>query len=344
MPVKITGDREAALRYQSGWTFVVGGAWILALLVLSIVLLHVVTGPHAMLVQTCALLVLAVAGFYWIALRRVHDLRPLSAIGFVRRPGVGRELGLGLAVGWAIAIALVLPALLTRNLHTLLSVDGIHAGQTLYSLLLVLVMAVTTQVIASGLVFRSLVRATSPGRAVLSVALVTGISQFLQPGRDSVEALFCAVASTLFALAALRTRAIWLGVGLQAGWGVALTLIFGVGSFYWPPAGGLVTSYITGMRGLTGSNDGPEASWWALAVVGLAALALWRVTREYAWHYTFDPIEGAAYAVTVAAPAEHTRMEEQAARKEATLVQIQPGTPGPTPGFAPANPPRLHGD
>lgn len=334
--MKIAGDREVSLRYQAGWTFVVSGAWVLALLVLSILLLHVIAGPHAALVQTFALLLLAVAGFYWIALRRVSDLRPLSAIGFVRRPGVGREIGVGLAVGWAIAIALVLPALMTRNLHTLLSVDGKHAGQTLYSLLLVVATAVTTQVIASGLVFRSLVRATSPGRAVLSVALVTGISQYLQPGRDSVEALFCAVASTMFALAALRTRAIWLGIGLQVGWGIALTLVFGVGSFYWPTSGGLVTSYITGMRGLTGSNDGPEASWWALAVVGLAAAVLWRVTREYAWHYTFDPIEGAAYAVTVAPPAEHTRMEGQAARKEATLVQIQAGnsssgTPPPPP-------------
>lgn len=328
--MKTAGDREAAARYQAGWTFVVGGAWILALLVLSIVLVHVVAGPHAALVQTGALLVLAGTGFYWIALRRVRDLRPLSAIGFVRRPGVGREVAIGLAVGWAIAVALVLPALLTRNLHTLLSFDGIHAGQTLYSLLLILVTAVTTQVIASGLVFRSLVRATSPGRAVLSVALVTGISQIFQPGRDSTEALFYAVASTLFALAALRTRAIWLGIGLQAGWGAVLTLVFGVGSFYWPPAGGLVTSYVTGMRALTGSNDGPEASVWALLVMGFAAATLWRVTREYAWHYTFDPIEGAGYAVVVAPPAEHTRMAEQATLKAPTLVQIQASEPRPT--------------
>lgn len=222
-------DKQTAVRYQACWTVVLSGAWILALLVFSIVLVHIVAGPHAALVQSFALLVLAGAGFYWIALRRVHDLRPLSAMGLVRRPSQGREFSLGLAVGWAVALVLVLPALLTRNLHTLLSFDLIHAGQTLYSLVLVVVIAVTTQLIASGLIFGSLVRASSAGRAVLIVALVSGVSQFLQPGRDSTEAFFYAVASTLFSLAALRTRAIWLGMGLQIGWGVVLTLIFGVG-------------------------------------------------------------------------------------------------------------------
>ena len=318
--------RDAATRYRAGWTFVVAASWILALLVISIVLLHVVAGPNGMLLRALVLLGLSLGGFYWIALRRVPELRPMSAIGFVQRPSQGREFRLGLAIGWAIAVALVLPALFTGNLHTLLSFDTIHAGQTLYSLLLLLVISITTQLIASGLVFRSLVRATSPGRSILAVALITGVSQFFLPGADSVRLFFYVVASTLFSLAAVRTRALWLGIGLQFGWGAALTLVFGVGSFYWPQAVGLVTSYVTGMRWMTGSNDGPEASLWALLVVAAAAVALWRVTRDYAWHYTFDPVEGAAYAMVVAPPAEHTRMEEAAAKQAAALVQIQ--TPG----------------
>ncbi len=334
-------DKEAVVRYRAGWTFVLSACWVLALLVLSIVMVHVVTGPRAALVQAAALLLLSFTGFYWIAHRRVPELRPLSAIGFTRRPSQGRELLLGVAIGWAIALALVLPALLTRNLHTLLSFDTIHAGQTLYALLLLVVVSTVSQLISSGLVFRSLVRATSAGRAVLSIALITGTSQFFQPGHDANEALFYALASTVFAVAALRTRAIWLGIGLQVGWGVALTLVFGVGSFYWPPAGGLVTSYVTGMRWLTGSNDGPEASYWAIAVVALAVLAVWRITREYAWHYTFDPIEGAAHVMSVAPPAEHTRMEEEAARKAAVLVQIQSPANGASPVSAPPSNPVL---
>ncbi len=307
---------------RAAGTFVLSAAWVVALLLVSIVLIHIAPGPHAPVAQASIRLVLSFAGLYWIALRRVPNLRPLSAIGFVRRPSQWRELGLGLALGWAIAAALVLPILLTRNLHTLLAFDAAHLAQTVESLLLQILLAIGIPLVFSGLVFHSLARATSPVIAAFSVALVSAALVLFSPGHDGGMASFAAIASLLFSAAALRTRALWLPIGLQAGWGIALAVFFGVGSFYWPAASGIVTSYVTGPRILTGSVWGPEASLWGTLVVLAGLVAVFRLTRNYAWHYTHDPIVPAGYPMDVAPPAEHTRLEAQAA----PLVQIL-GTP-----------------
>ena len=60
----------------------------------------------------------------------------------------------------------------------------------------------------------------------------------------------------------------------------------------------------------------------AVIVLVLAIVVLVRVTRDYAWHYTYQPIVGAAYAVEVAPPAEHMA-EERKAAVAVPLVQIQ---------------------
>ena len=325
----IESTTDEAVERRAAGTFVLCAAWLLALLFVAIVLLHMAPGEHAPVLRAGLQLALTLAGFYWIAVRRVRDMRALSAVGFVQRPSMWRELGLGVALGWAVAIALVLPALLSRNLHTLVAFDGNHAAQSVESILLEVLLAVLTPAIFQGFAFRSLVRATSGTLAVLSVALVSGALVLYTPGHDAGMALFAAVASVIGSVTALRTRATWMATGVLAGWGLALNVVFGVGSFYWPATSGVVTSYVTGPRSLTGSVFGPEASLWGLLVAVVAMGAAVRLTREYAWHYNHDPIVAAGYAMDVAPPQEHTRMEE-AARQVTPLVQIQSaGTPQP---------------
>lgn len=266
-------------------------------------------------------ILLMLAGFLAIARVRVPELRAWSAVGLVRRPTVGQELSLGAVAGWAIGVVLVLPGVLLLRMHTEITWDGFHVGATAGSALILLLIVLVRQLALCGLPFRSLSRATSPLFASVAFSGVAALLTIYSVHGDTGQALVAAMAQMVFCLAAARTRAIWLGGALQLVWGFAITILFGLPSFLWPPAMGLVRSRIYGPRWLVGGFAGPEAALWAGVVLLAALIAVWRLTREYAWHYTFDPIVGGGYPMDVPPPAEHTRMQE-AAERTAPLVQI----------------------
>jgi hypothetical protein len=58
-------------------------------------------------------------------------------------------------------------------------------------------------------------------------------------------------------------------------------------------------------------------------VVGTVVLV--RLTRDYAWHYTYAPAVSGGYPMDAPPPAAHTAMEQQA--RPASLIQILPTTP-----------------
>lgn len=282
-------------------------------------------------------LLVLLAGFLLIARLRVPELRPFSAVGLVERPSASREVALGTAVGWAVGVALVLPGLILVRMHSALVLDGFHLGAAIASTLGLLLFVLIRQLLLCGLPFRSLAQATSPLFATVALAGLAALLTVATVHGDVAEVLFTAMAQLVFGMAAARTRAIWLGGALQFFWGFTVTLLFGLPSFLWPPAIGIVQSSMFGPRWLTGNIFGPEAALWAGVVVLAALIAVWRLTRDYAWHYTFDPIVGAGYSMHVPPPAEHALME-QAAATSATLVQI-----GGIPPTSAAPPSRMGG-
>ena len=314
---------------QAAMTFAASAAWIVFAILLSRIVAALVPQSVSGLFYWLFLSGLFFAGFMLLARVSVPDLRPLSAVGFVRRPTAGREFALGTAIGWALAIALLLPALFTGNLSATISFSGGGIGIWLVSLLTLLFHAAALQLVLAGLPFRMLMRASGPGWAAAAVVVMAGLLTSFSHGGDGSSMLFAALAAALCCAGFLRTHAGWLSLGLYAAWTAILAFLFGQGSPYLPAVSSPVQGSILGTQWLTGAPFGPEAS--GLAPLFLLA-ALWllvRTTRDYAWHYTFQPIEGAGYPMDVAPPAEHTRME-QAAAAQPPLVQIQ-SVPGPVP-------------
>ncbi|MFN2975829.1 hypothetical protein [Terriglobus aquaticus] len=331
-----TGNNTAG---RAAVTFLLCAIYFSGTMALTGVLTHIVDvlrpGGSGPLLGPLLNLVLLVAGLLAIARMRVPELRPLSALGLVRRPSATREAGLGAAVGWAIAVALVLPGVLLLRMRSSLSLDGFHLGAATASILALLLFVLARQLVLCGLPFQALSRATSPTFATIAFACVAALLTSYTAGADGAEAIVASMAQVVFCLAAARTRAIWLGGALQFVWGLCITELFGLPSFLWPPATSLVRSGMQGPRWLTGDGFGPEATLWAVPIVILSAIAVWRLTRDYAWYYTFDPITGAGYPMDVAPPPEHTRMEQ--ASQAAPLIQIggigsHPGSPASSAG------------
>jgi hypothetical protein len=93
----------------------------------------------------------------------------------------------------------------------------------------------------------------------------------------------------------------------------------------------IVQTRAFGRLWLTGGDYGPEGAAITVIVLLIGIVILVRVTRDYAWHYTYVPIVAAGYPMEAAPPAAHVAMEQMAehARPAApvTLVQILPSTP-----------------
>lgn len=316
---------SGAAQRRAAFTFLLCAIYFSVTLALVGLLTHILDvvrpGGAGPLLGPLLNFVLLAAGLLAIARMRVPDLRPLSALGLVRRSSAGHEAALGAAVGWAVAVALVLPGVLLLRMQSSLLLDSFHLGAATASALALLLFVLARQLVLCGLPFRSLSQATSPMFATIAFAGMAALLTLYSTQGDVAEAVLAAMAQIVFCMAATRTRAIWLGGALQLVWGLCVTVLFGLSSFLWPPALGVVRTSMGGPRWLTGDGYGPEAALWGGLVVIAAAVAVWRVSREYAWHYTFDPITGAGYPMDVAPPAEHTRME-QAAVQTAPLVQI----------------------
>jgi hypothetical protein len=85
---------------------------------------------------------------------------------------------------------------------------------------------------------------------------------------------------------------------------------------------------------LTGGDYGPEGAAITAIVLLIGIVVLVRITRDYAWHYTYVPIVAAGYPMEPAPPAAHVAMVQQAEQAEqarpaaaVSLVQILPSTP-----------------
>jgi hypothetical protein len=250
-------------------------------------------------------LLLLIVGFsvlQWVS-TRVGGLRASNCLP--TRPSAPDEFKRGAVLGWAMLLAAVLPLGLFGALHPVFSFAPSSIGVAFVAVVTLAIGALATLLMAFLYAAISSLRPSSTGLSIL-VAFVMGI---------------------LFSMAYLRTHAIWLGWGTHFAWNTAMAVIFGLPVTAYTTYSSIVSTSTTGPAWFTGGDYGPEAGLFTLVVVLLAMIALYRLTRDYAWNYTHPPIIPAGYAVVVAPPAAHTAMENAAAAAPAPLVQILGSTP-----------------
>lgn len=278
------------------------------------------------------LLFLAVVGFQmldWIATRGRFggDVLPLP-----KRVTSGAEWGVGTALGWGLGLAAVLPPLVSGNLHARLTWQAGGVLAVAVSLATLLVVSLAEEVIFRGYPFRRLIDAVGPfGAAVLS-SLIFGLVLVLADPPSSMG--MALIDETLFglvlAMAWLRTHALWTGWGVHFAYRAVTGVIFGLPVAGHGIFGSVADMFATGPRWLSGGAYGPDAALLTAVVMLAGMAALYRVTRQYAWDYTFAPIHPGGYEVAVPPPPAHAAMEKAA--PPPPLVQILPAAPRDTVG------------
>ena len=137
----------------------------------------------------------------------------------------------------------------------------------------------------------------------------------LSPGATNASIALSVVFSFLLTTAYLRTRALWLGWGLNFAWKAAQALIFGVTVRGVSSHSPVIEGNPMGPFWLTGGGFGIDASWFACLVLLASFPVVYRVTRDLDFRYNTPVVVpgGIPVDLDAAARAQHESATRSAA-------------------------------
>jgi membrane protease YdiL (CAAX protease family) len=284
------------------------------------------------------LLLLGYAAFgSWLD-RQIH---PVSEQGLPPRQGWVGEAGLGLAVGWSIAVVCVLPMVVSGGIAIVLVLQPSAWGWLVADAAFFALAALAEEIAFRGYGFQRFAYAVGPMGAVLGFAAFYAIVQALVPGSNHASFAVSIALSLALSTAYLRTRALWLSWGLNFGWKASRALLFGL-------AVSGVNSHSPAVQGdpmgsfwLTGGGYGLDGSWVAFVVLLAALPVVYLVTQDLDFRYNAPVIVpgGIPVDLDAAARRQHEAAMGPAEPAAPTLVQIFPAaTPPARPEQSQADP------
>jgi membrane protease YdiL (CAAX protease family) len=276
------------------------------------------------------LLLLGYAGFgFWFN----RQLQPIRDQGLPLRVGWTGEAGLGLAVGWAIALVCVLPLVVAGGIAIVLNLQLSAWGWFVADAAFFAVAALAEEIAFRGYGFQRFAEAVGPLGASLGFAAYYAIVQAIAPNSSHASVAVSVALSLVLATAYLRTKALWVSWGINFGWKASRALLFGL-------AVSGDTSHLHVVQGdpmgplwLTGGGYyGLDGTWLAFIVLCAALPVVYRVTSELNYRYNTPVIVPAGIPVDLDAAA---RKQHEAAMGPApavpSLVQIGPAAELPEP-------------
>jgi len=284
------------------------------------------------LIEAVALLFLVLLG---LAVLRTMErtLIPLRLnLGLPSRMTAREEWSLGAALGWAVAAGSALILVLTKSLNVQLWTSP-HAFVLLGLGAAALALSTLAKLLAIyGYGFQHIIEASGPVRATVVLLILVGLDAATTPTpygtADGVRVLVAVLAALVFCLCWLRSRGLWLGWGMWFGWSASTALLFGLPLGASFPETAVVDARVSGPLWVTGGFYGPAAS----ILLGLLLICsiplLIRLSDEYAWLYTRQPLVPAGIPVEIPPPAAHETLEPSPAPPP-PLVQIQPVAASP---------------
>jgi membrane protease YdiL (CAAX protease family) len=208
----------------------------------------------------------------WLALR-IYENRTLPDAGLRWSRASAENLGLGLAGGIGAACLVLAPPLVTGAAHLAGTADHPAAGTVPFITALLAMGAAGEELLFRGYGFQVLLANFGPWATIAPVGVIFAAMHAANPNATWFGLANTAGFGILFGYAFLRTRDLWLPIGLHFGWNVTLPL-FGAS------LSGL-TMNVTGHQMVwtagklwSGGDYGPEASLLTSGVVILLFLYL----------------------------------------------------------------------
>jgi hypothetical protein len=207
-------------------------------------------------------------------LTQVFDGRPLGSVGLAFHPRWGRELLHGVGVG---AVMLVTAVALERagGFVHFPHVFSPKVPQTgVFILGLLAMAAINEELTFRGYPFQRLVESITPVGAIAITSALFGLLHLGNPHHTWISTINTMLVGIPFAIAYLRTRSLWMPVGMHFIWNFLMGFLFGL------PVSGITITHsvlqarVHGPEWITGAEYGPEGGVLATVVIVLATLYL----------------------------------------------------------------------
>jgi hypothetical protein len=163
-------------------------------------------------------------------------------------------------------------------------------GGLLLGLLTFILVGYQEELLSRGYQLQNLVEAVGLRRALLISSAIFALLHLANPGASFAAIVGLILAGYFLAFAWLRTRALWLSIGLHIGWNFFEGTVFGfqVSGLELPT---LLRHTITGPAWITGGEFGPEAGAVMLPAYGVGLLLVVAYTRRRAGVHLKSPSE-----------------------------------------------------
>jgi uncharacterized protein len=288
------------------------------------------------LVEQAMLVFLLLLGYAGLGFSLNRQLHPVTAQGLPRRPGWSRELGMGVAVGWAAVVLCAAILAMGGGIAIRFSANLQAWGWFLIDVAFFALAALAEEIAFRGYAFQRFSRALGSAGAVLGFSALYAFLQSLQPGSNRVSMVVAVVFTLVLSVAYLRTRALWISWGINFGWKATRALLFGLAVTGVNSHSPVVQGDPMGPFWLTGGGFGLDGSWLAFFVLVAAIPVVYRLTRDLDFAYNAPQIVpgGIPVDLDAAARRQHEAAMGAAAAPEPagpSLVQIAPAGPVPLP-------------
>ena len=283
------------------------------------------------LIAQAMIVFLLITGFALFGYMLDGQQSPMRQQGLPARPGWKGEAGLGLAIGWAVAVLCVLPLTFVGGIAVVLRTDLASWGWLITDAAYFALAAMAEEVAFRGYGFQRFVQSVGPIGASLGFAALYAIVQGLRPGASNISVTVAVVFSLVLSTAYLRTRALWVSWGLNFGWKASRALIFGLAVNGVNSHSSVVEGNPMGPFWITGGGYGMEGSWVALVLMFAALFVVYRATRDLDFRYNAPVIVpgGIPVDLDAAAQRQHEAAMGQAEPAAPALVQIFPAAAPP---------------